>query len=473
MNKRSVRSLTLVLGIAVLLAAYIALVWTREPSGDPAPAGAPGAAGPSAAGPSAGGRSVEGGAPAPTATPLLGGVIVTRTPEPTATPGLVEREVEEALVRAGLARTAILGLTLVDWISLGRFALKVGLGYLAGTLLIRWVLPLITRRTQTEWDDRLLAKVGGHLRWLIVVIVLDVAMQPLTFLSADAKLVLGDLYFVLGLSIAVLAVWRTIDQVEQWYCGRAVREGREKELAPAITLLSRLARLLLAIVAGSALLAHFGVNVPALAAALGLGGLAISLAARDTIADAIAGLLILLDRPFRVGDRIEVQEVGTWGEVVEIGLRTTRICTWRNREVIVPNSHMGREQVVNYSYPDPRYLVVRQVHVAYGTDVGWARTVIVDAVRKVDGVLADRPARARYVEMGDSSMVFDIEWWIESIAVEREVVDRVNSCLQRALDVAGIETPYPTRNLNLHVEPETVNRLSSALGNRSPGPNGS
>lgn len=75
------------------------------------------------------------------------------------------------------------------------------------------------------------------------------------------------------------------------------------------------------------LLSHYGVNVTALTAALGLSGLALALAARDTIADVISGLIILIDQPFRVGDRIEVEKVGTWGEVVEIGLRTTRIRT--------------------------------------------------------------------------------------------------------------------------------------------------
>jgi small-conductance mechanosensitive channel len=396
-------------------------------------------------------------------------LIVTRTPEPTATPGPIERKVEKAIARTGLARTELLGLTLSDWASLGRFALKATLGYLGATLLIRVILPLIARRTRTGWDDRLLRRVGGHLRWLIVVLVLDVATGPLTFLSAEVKQVLGDVYFSLALFVAVLALWGAIDLVAEWYHGRGTREGRERELSPAITLLVRLARLLLMILAGSALLAHFGVNVPALAAALGLGGLAISLAARDTIADAIAGLVILLDRPFRAGDRIEVQQAGTWGEVVEIGLRTTRIRTWRNREVIVPNSHIGRTEVVNYSYPDPRYLAIQRVQVAYGTDVEWARRTIVEAVRQVEGILADMPVRARYMEMSDVAMVYSVEWWIESIAAEREVADRVNSALQGAFDAVGVETPYPTRTLNLHVEPETVDRFSMALGEHSPG----
>jgi small conductance mechanosensitive channel len=76
----------------------------------------------------------------------------------------------------------------------------------------------------------------------------------------------------------------------------------------------------------------------AIVAALGLGGFAHSLAARDTIEDMIAGLIILIDQPFRVGDRIEIAGLGTWGDVTTIGMRTTSIRTRDNHMVIVPNS---------------------------------------------------------------------------------------------------------------------------------------
>ncbi len=81
----------------------------------------------------------------------------------------------------------------------------------------------------------------------------------------------------------------------------------------------------------------------ALATVLGLGGLAISLAAKDTIADAIAGFIVLVDQPYRIGDRIEIQELGTWGDVTDIGLPTTRIRTPDNRMVIVPNSTIAQK----------------------------------------------------------------------------------------------------------------------------------
>jgi MscS family membrane protein len=199
-------------------------------------------------------------------------------------------------------------------------------------------------------------------------------------------------------------------------------------------------------------LSRLGIDITAFAAALGVGGLALSLAAKDTIADAIAGFIILTDRPFRIGDRIEIEEIGTWGDVMDIGLRTTRIRTRDNRMVIVPNSTIGSNQVINYSYPDPRYRIETHVGIAYGTDIEMARRTIIETVQHVEGVLQDMPVDALYIKMGDSAMVFRVRWWIESYVDTRRMFDRVHTVLQQALDEAGIEMPFPTQALDVRLK---------------------
>jgi small conductance mechanosensitive channel len=88
----------------------------------------------------------------------------------------------------------------------------------------------------------------------------------------------------------------------------------------------------------------------------------------------------------------------------------------------------------------------------------------VDAVRQVEGVLPDKPVDALYVEMGDYAMIYRVRWWIESYVDTRRMYHRVHRSLQRALDDAGIESPFPTQSLNLQVEPETVRLVSWASG---------
>lgn len=233
--------------------------------------------------------------------------------------------------------------------------------------------------------------------------------------------------------------------------GRNERTGRS-DLDPAVVLMTRLARVLLAVIFTVIVSSHFGINVAALSAAVGLGGLAISLAARDTIADAIAGIIILLDRPFRIGDRIEVEAANTWGDVTDIGLRTTRIRTRDNRLVIVPNSMIASNEIINYTYPDPRYRIQTRVGIAYGSDIEQVRRIIVDTVSGVDGVLTELGVDALYDEMGDSAMVFLVRWWIDSYADFRRALDKVNTALQQALDQNGVICPYPTTTVILRGE---------------------
>lgn len=405
--------------------------------------------------------------PAPTATGVLDEVVMTRTPEPTATPGVIQEEVEELVARAGLASTTFLGLAVTDWLVLGGSLLVVLAGYLIGTWLIRGVLPRVVRRTPSEFDDLFLDAIGGEVRWLVVLLTLQFATLRLAFVSAEVKALLSDAYFVLGVALGIRIIFKLIDLADGWARQRSAEAGREDQLEPLIVLLTRIGRVLVVILAATILLSYFGVNVTALAAVLGLGGLAISLAAQDTIADAIAGFIILMDQPFRIGDRIEIEGAGTWGDVVDIGLRTTRIRTRDNRMAIVPNSTIGANQVINYSYPDPRYRIQTHVGIGYGADIETARTIIIDTVRQVEGVLPDKPVDALYVEMGDSARILRVRWWIESYIDTRRVFDRVHTAMEHALDEAGIDMPFPTQSINLQLEPETASRLELAPRDRT------
>jgi MscS family membrane protein len=392
-------------------------------------------------------------APEPMPTALLDAVIsATRTPVPTATPDLITEGVELVTEATGLAGESFLGLKVEDWINLVISILLVVIGYLVGTWLILSILRRLARRTETEFDDRFLEAVGSDVRWLVTIFTLNFATKRLTFFGAEAKALLTDVYFLLGLVVVVRMAMNLIGMADEEATKRAVQEGREDELAPVITLLMRVGRVLVIAIAVTIFLSRLGIDVTAFAAAIGLGGLAISLAAKDTIADAIAGFIILVDRPFRIGDRIEIQGVGTWGDVVDIGLRTTRIRTRDNRLVIVPNSTIGANQVVNYTYPDPRYRIQTHVGAAYGTDIEMVRRIIVETVRKVEGVLQEQPVDALYIEMGDSAMIFRVRWWIGSYEDTRRMFDRVHTALQQALNEAGIESPFPTQTLNVQLE---------------------
>jgi MscS family membrane protein len=371
------------------------------------------------------------------------------TPAPTPTPGVITEAVSEVTAAAGLNQKEVLGLKTDDWINLGISLLFAVAGILLGTWLIKSVLRNLVQRTETEFDDLFLESIGSQLRWLVSIFVIDWSLSRLPFLSVELRKFLDNAFFLIYLAISVAIFWKLLDFAVEWYRERVAPQEDASRFEPMIVLGSRIARVILLLIAANVLLGHFGVNITGLAAAIGVLGLALSLAAQDTLSDAISGFIILADRPFRVGDRIEIQGLGTWGDVVDIGLRTTRIRTRDNRMVIVPNSTIGKNQVVNYTFPDPQYRVQTHVGIGYGADIEKVRQILVDTVRDVKGVLPERPVDALYIEMGDSAMIFRVRWWIESYVDTRRMYDSIHTALQEALDAAGVEMPYPTYDVTI------------------------
>jgi small-conductance mechanosensitive channel len=396
-------------------------------------------------------------------------IIATRAPQPTATPGAITKEVTEFVESTRLRGTTFLGLTADNWINLAISLLIIVIAYGISVLLTRgWVARWATRYTSPEFAEVMHNVIAPRLKWLIVIPAFYFATIRLDFISPGVKRILGDVYFVLGLILATLIVSSLIDLAYGLYRQKSIKDGREEQLHPILLLLRRIASIVVIAVAVYILFAHFGINITAFLAAFGIAGLALSLAAQDTLADAISGFIILADQPYRVGDRIEIQGEGTWGDVVDIGLRTTRIRTRDNRMVIVPNSVISKNQVINYTFPDPRYRIQMHIGIEYGSDIEEMRSLIVETVRDVEGVLPDRPVDSLYIDMGESAMIFRVRWWIESYEDTRRMYDRVNTALQQVFDARGIETPYPIHTMNLQIDKKAAANLSEAFREESP-----
>jgi small-conductance mechanosensitive channel len=383
---------------------------------------------------------------------LLGQLIITPTPEPTATPSPLEEAVSEVAITTGLNQILLLGLTGEDWVNLGISLLITLVGIFIIARVIYFVLRKITEATQNQYDDQILDSVGAQLRWLIIIWIVSFATRRLPFLDPEWKQWLESIYFTLTVVLITWIVWKLIDLGFEWYQERqAAQESDRPDVRTPF--LRRTFHLILVVVSLAIVSSEFGVNLTALLILLGIGGLAVSLAAKDTISDMINGVIILLDQPFRIKDRIGIHELDTWGDVVDIGARTTRIRTRDNRLVIVPNSTIGRSQVVNYSFPDPRYRVQTEIGIAYGSDLERSRTIVLETVRNVEGVLPGRPVEALFIEFGDSAIKILVRWWIHSFTDTRAMFDRVHSALYEALTQAGVEMPYTTFDLKLQMKP--------------------
>jgi small-conductance mechanosensitive channel len=286
----------------------------------------------------------------------------------------------------------------------------------------------------------------------------------LDFLSDGLRTLVDDVFFGLGWFLVLSLVLRLIAFGVKWYQDNLESVHDRSRLDPVIVVLQRVAYVLVAIVMVSFGLSHFGINITALSAVLIFAALIISLGAKDIISDAISGFIILIDQPFRVSDTIQIEELNKTGMIEEIGTRTTRIRTGDNRLVIVPNSAIGASQVINYSFPDTNYRVQIEIGVAYGSDFDQVRSVIHDTVRRVDGVLADKPVDALYHEFGASSRTMRVRFWIDNVRHEWPIVDQVSEALETALTKAGIDLPFDTESVILSMDMQTVQQLSQAQG---------
>jgi small-conductance mechanosensitive channel len=263
--------------------------------------------------------------------------------------------------------------------------------------------------------------------------------------------------------VGFVFAWRLIFGLFVWY-GKEMAMLTETDLdEQLIPFFRRVALIILSVIVFITLLDRFDVDVSALVTTLGIGSLAIALAAQAALADTISGFVIMVDRPFRIGDRVEIQELDTWGDVVDIGLRSSRIRTRDNRMVIVPNSVIGKSLIVNHSYPDTQYRIQIHIGVAYGTDLELARKTMIEAVRGVEGVLPDFPVEALFLEFGDSALIFRVRWWLESYEDTRRMFDRVNTALYEALNEADIQLPFPQRDVHHKIDPWDREQITSVL----------
>lgn len=197
------------------------------------------------------------------------------------------------------------------------------------------------------------------------------------------------------------------------------------------------------------MLTGLGVDLTIFAAGGAVVSLVIAFAAQDTIGNFFAGVFILLDQPFREGDRIEIKEENTWGDVMEIGLRTTRIRTRDNRMVIVPNSVIGGNPVINHSFPSTEYRLGVDVGVAYGSDVDKVTEVLLAAASSVQGVNTEKRVEALFRKFGDSALEFHVRAWFPHYVDARRYEDKLNRAIDAELRKAGIEVPFPQRVVHL------------------------
>lgn len=349
-------------------------------------------------------------------------------------------------------------------ISLGIAAVMVLAVIIVGRWLVNLILGRLNKaifsRTQTTLDDRLMEAARVPLYWILVVLVVDLALRQLFRPPEGWGGLASDFFYVAYMMVGFWFAIRVLGALFDWYAAEIAAKTETEIDDQILPFARRIAIIIASTIAAIMVLGHFEVDVSGLVATLGVGSLAVALAAQAALDDTISGITIMTDQRYRIGDRIEIMELETWGDVIDIGLRSTRIRTLDNRMIIVPNSLMGKNMIINHTLGDPTYRIRTAVGVAYGTDIDAAREIIREAVLSVDHVVKSRPVEVLFEQFGASSLDFRVRWWIDSYDDIYISFDKVNTAIYNALNEAGIEIPFPQRDLNHKFSVDAVEALS-------------
>jgi len=253
-------------------------------------------------------------------------------------------------------------------------------------------------------------------------------------LSTDLILFVPDLLAALLILVAMFAVYRATQSVLRRVLDRA---GADPAVASILVKLTRYVLIALAVLMAAS---QIGIRVGSLLAGIGILGLAVGLAAQESLANLIAGLTLLWDRPFRIGDRVTIAEM--YGIVEEIGLRSTRLRTVEHRDVILPNREILNRQIVNHTRT-PQLRLPIAVSIAYKEDTREAREVLLDRIRGHELIQEEPAPEVVVLALGASGVDLEIRAWLKDPHQEREVTFALTELAKIALDEAGIEIPFP------------------------------
>jgi small-conductance mechanosensitive channel len=194
-----------------------------------------------------------------------------------------------------------------------------------------------------------------------------------------------------------------------------------------------------------------GLNIMPFVAGAGVAGIAIGFAAKDTLSNLIAGILLIIDRPFEVGDRIEVWSAptnsATWGDVLDIGLRATKIRTTDNIVIIIPNNEIMKRDIVNYTAVTDEIRVRVPIGVAYDADINRAKEIIVQVSLELDWVMRDPPPRVVVKSFGDSAVNLEARVWIREPRRRMDTISHITDRVKEQFQKHGLEIPYPKRDI--------------------------
>jgi len=311
------------------------------------------------------------------------------------------------------------------------------------------IILKITKKTKTKVDDLIVKSTNKPISLLLVFVGIHLAVIPLGLSEKISWAIrnIASSFIVVIITYIIIVVLDIL--IDSWGKGWA-EKTRSRVDDQIIVLIHRFSRILFAILAFLFILDMWGIKIGPLLASLGIAGIAIAFAMQNTLGNIFGGISMILDKTIKVGDVIQIDDKTT-GTVLDIGLRSTRIRTFNNEVVIIPNGQLANSKVDNYAPPDPSARVVVPFSVAYGSNVDKVKKVVLKEIDKIKGLKKGKDAEpfVRFIEMSDSSLNFKAYFWMEDYMERWRAKDEANTLIYDALNKNKISIPFPQMDVHL------------------------
>jgi MscS family membrane protein len=312
---------------------------------------------------------------------------------------------------------------------------------------LTYLFTRLTSKTKTDLDDIIIGKSSFPL---------SVLSFGIAFLIMLPELVVGDELSIilrnLGYTVVAVSVGMLIYFIVDLALFRALKKFAARTKSEMddniVSLIHGSVKIALFVMAFIYVLDIWGVEIGPFLAGLGIAGLALALALQPILSNIFSGISVILDKSVRVNDLIYLG-TDTKGKILKVGLRSTKIRTFDNELIIVPNNTLASSMIQNVALPDPKTRVTIMFGVAYGSDVDKVKKVVVKELKTMTHLDDSEDVVVRFLEMGDSALNFKAYFYVDSFDNKASSIDEANTKIYKALNKSGIEIPFPQMDVHL------------------------
>ncbi|MFA5262994.1 MAG: mechanosensitive ion channel family protein [Opitutaceae bacterium] len=361
---------------------------------------------------------------------------------PGRTPDLLEHVVDALLERCGLENS---GNTLTHWgIFAGLFIASWFLRNVVTTGIFK-ILKHFASKTETTLDDKLFPALENPTKGLIVVLGSFTAFKVLKLSPVlDAGIV--NLFKIAFPAVIFWGVTKAISAIVD-HLGEVARE-KDMGLAAFLPLIKKTVIIVFIILAGLTIIQSFGYDVKTFLAGLGIGGLAFALAAQDTLSNLFGSFVVAIDRPFHVGDAVQIG--AHQGTVEGIGMRSTKLRTPARTLIAIPNKTVASDAIINFTRM-PQRRVEQTIGLTYNTTPERMDAVLADirAILKNDPEVHQEAVFVNFINYGPSSLDIQIVYFASNPDWTKhlELRERINLKIMRAVAARGLSFAFPTQTI--------------------------